>query len=224
MQLNSLILVERLWHNNLSCRYGLFCTTTNSDLNSPCLAWHPYGKLGLFKTGLVIRLQALYDHYTTFEQQFCHRRYFFLLICASKCMALGQNFVPVRVGFCATEGRGLAVPAVQGYMFSEWASVVLWCTSYGPFCMRPPIYCFRMHGSTILCFIVIIGSALATRDEMLAMLNGVTGGRSLLHVLCVAMLGRYHFLWGVGLSISDRWSRRKWAITQICTPKKRFFI
>ncbi len=29
-------------------------TITNSDLNSPCSAWHPYGKLGLFKTELVI--------------------------------------------------------------------------------------------------------------------------------------------------------------------------
>ena len=27
---------------------------TNSDLNSPCFAWCPYGKLGLFKTELVI--------------------------------------------------------------------------------------------------------------------------------------------------------------------------
>ncbi len=26
----------------------------NSDLNSPCFAWHPYRKLGLFKTELVI--------------------------------------------------------------------------------------------------------------------------------------------------------------------------
>ncbi len=23
---------------------------TNSDLNRPCFAWHPYGKSGLFKT------------------------------------------------------------------------------------------------------------------------------------------------------------------------------
>ncbi len=29
-------------------------TMTNSDLNRPCFAWHPYGKLGLFKTELVI--------------------------------------------------------------------------------------------------------------------------------------------------------------------------
>ncbi len=28
--------------------------TTNSDLNRPCFAWHPYGKSGLFKTELVI--------------------------------------------------------------------------------------------------------------------------------------------------------------------------
>ena len=27
---------------------------TNSVLNSPCFAWHPYGKLELFKTELVI--------------------------------------------------------------------------------------------------------------------------------------------------------------------------
>ncbi len=27
---------------------------TNSDLNRPCFAWHPYGKSGLFKTELVI--------------------------------------------------------------------------------------------------------------------------------------------------------------------------
>ncbi len=29
-------------------------TITNSDLNSPCFVWHPYGKLGLFKIELVI--------------------------------------------------------------------------------------------------------------------------------------------------------------------------
>ncbi len=29
---------------------------TNSDLNRPCFAWHPYGKSGLFKTELVIVL------------------------------------------------------------------------------------------------------------------------------------------------------------------------
>ncbi len=29
-------------------------TITNSVLNSPCFAWHPYGKLVLFKTELVI--------------------------------------------------------------------------------------------------------------------------------------------------------------------------
>ncbi len=28
---------------------------TNSVLNSPCFAWHPYGKLELFKTELVIK-------------------------------------------------------------------------------------------------------------------------------------------------------------------------
>ncbi len=27
---------------------------TNSDLNRPCFAWHPYWKPGLFKTELVI--------------------------------------------------------------------------------------------------------------------------------------------------------------------------
>ncbi len=31
-------------------------TITNSDLNRPCFAWHPYGKSGLFKTELVIVL------------------------------------------------------------------------------------------------------------------------------------------------------------------------
>ena len=30
------------------------CPITNSVLNSPCFAWHPYGKLELFKTELVI--------------------------------------------------------------------------------------------------------------------------------------------------------------------------
>ena len=30
---------------------------TNSDLNRPCFAWHPYMKLGLFKTELVIVLE-----------------------------------------------------------------------------------------------------------------------------------------------------------------------
>ena len=29
-------------------------TITNSDLNRPCFAWHPYVKSGLFKTELVI--------------------------------------------------------------------------------------------------------------------------------------------------------------------------
>ncbi len=29
-------------------------TITYSDLSSPCFTWHPYGKLGLFKTELVI--------------------------------------------------------------------------------------------------------------------------------------------------------------------------
>ncbi len=31
---------------------------TNSDLNRPCFAWHPYGKSGLFKTELVIVVHA----------------------------------------------------------------------------------------------------------------------------------------------------------------------
>ena len=31
-----------------------YLTITNSDLTKPCFAWHPYGKLGLFKTELVI--------------------------------------------------------------------------------------------------------------------------------------------------------------------------
>ncbi len=26
---------------------------TNSDLNIPCIAWHPYGKLGLLKTEVI---------------------------------------------------------------------------------------------------------------------------------------------------------------------------
>ncbi len=30
------------------------CTITFSDLNRPCFAWHPYGKLRLFKTELVV--------------------------------------------------------------------------------------------------------------------------------------------------------------------------
>ncbi len=29
-------------------------TITNSDLNRPCFAWHPYGKSGLFKTEILI--------------------------------------------------------------------------------------------------------------------------------------------------------------------------
>ncbi len=29
---------------------GKHMAITNSDLNSPCFAWHPYGKRGLFKT------------------------------------------------------------------------------------------------------------------------------------------------------------------------------
>ncbi len=35
------------------------CTITNSDLNRPCFAWHPYGKSGLFKTELVILVYML---------------------------------------------------------------------------------------------------------------------------------------------------------------------
>ncbi len=35
-----------------------FRPITNSDLNRPCFAWHPYGKSGLFKTELVIVLSA----------------------------------------------------------------------------------------------------------------------------------------------------------------------
>ncbi len=34
-------------------------TITNSDLNRPCFAWHPYGKSGLFKTELVIYTVSL---------------------------------------------------------------------------------------------------------------------------------------------------------------------
>ena len=33
-------------------------TITNSDLNRPCFAWHLYGKLGLFKTELVITFSS----------------------------------------------------------------------------------------------------------------------------------------------------------------------
>ncbi len=37
------------------CTYRKNQTTiTNSDLNRPCFAWHPYGKSDLFKTELVI--------------------------------------------------------------------------------------------------------------------------------------------------------------------------
>ncbi len=40
---------------------------TNSDLERPCFAWHPYGKSGLFKTELVIKqcseLQAGEDRF-----------------------------------------------------------------------------------------------------------------------------------------------------------------
>ncbi len=31
-----------------------YISITNSDLNRPGFAWHPYGKSGLFKTELVI--------------------------------------------------------------------------------------------------------------------------------------------------------------------------
>ncbi len=38
-------------------------TITNSDLDRPCFAWHPYGKSGLFKTELVIvPCNAIYNH------------------------------------------------------------------------------------------------------------------------------------------------------------------
>ena len=58
---------------------------------------------------------------TTFQQYLCHKGYLFLQICASQGMDLGPYFVPVRVGFrkfCASEGRGFAVPSQQGYTFS----------------------------------------------------------------------------------------------------------
>ena len=38
----------------LSGSTGITVAITNSDLNRPCFAWHPYGKSGLFKTELVI--------------------------------------------------------------------------------------------------------------------------------------------------------------------------
>ncbi len=31
-------------------KVSILCFITNSDLNRPCFAWHPYGKSGLFKT------------------------------------------------------------------------------------------------------------------------------------------------------------------------------
>ncbi len=37
-------------------------TITNSDLNRPCFAWHPHGKLGLFKTELVIVFSVTYSY------------------------------------------------------------------------------------------------------------------------------------------------------------------
>ncbi len=37
-------------------------TITNSDLNRPCFAWHPYGKSGLFKTKLIIGLLKVVLH------------------------------------------------------------------------------------------------------------------------------------------------------------------
>ena len=43
-----------------------------------------------------------------------HKKDGFLWLCASKGMDLGPNFVPVRAGFCkfcATEGKGFAVPS-----------------------------------------------------------------------------------------------------------------
>ncbi len=33
---------------------NMYMIITNSDLNRPCFAWHPYEKSGLFKTELVI--------------------------------------------------------------------------------------------------------------------------------------------------------------------------
>ena len=39
--------IDRDWWGNVHA-------ITNSVLNSPCFAWHPYGKLELFKTELVI--------------------------------------------------------------------------------------------------------------------------------------------------------------------------
>ncbi len=39
--------------------YNRHITIINSHLNSPCFAWHAYGKLGLFKTELVIVIYLL---------------------------------------------------------------------------------------------------------------------------------------------------------------------
>ncbi len=43
-----------IWKIHIFRLLGIFHIITNSDLNRPCFAWHPYGKSGLFKTELVI--------------------------------------------------------------------------------------------------------------------------------------------------------------------------
>ncbi len=45
---------EYVEENTLGSLKTPVCVITNSDLNRPCFAWHPYGKSGLFKTELVI--------------------------------------------------------------------------------------------------------------------------------------------------------------------------
>ncbi len=43
----------QIWLTTCNCLYScndIFSIITNSVLNSPCFAWHPYGKLELFKT------------------------------------------------------------------------------------------------------------------------------------------------------------------------------
>ncbi len=55
--------VWKYWSININNEYKAHQSITNSDINRPCFAWHPYGKLGLFKTELVIELALARNTY-----------------------------------------------------------------------------------------------------------------------------------------------------------------
>ncbi len=64
-------------------------TITNSDLNRPCFAWHPYGKSGLFKTELVIKFYIIITLLTLITITRCLSNnaclIYFSSICSKEC-------------------------------------------------------------------------------------------------------------------------------------------